>query len=269
MKSWKNFIPKNDELARIVQTLKEYFTQLDKHDLLTKNPGKGTAGQVLTSNGASDSPTWQDAPTPATVSYFFVGDIRTALLTEAQFQAEVGTDWILMDGRDVTGSGYHTLTGNTTVPNITSTGAFLRSTGGAAAALGSTQADATAVNGLANASSTVTINKNQWNSNQNSHNHGGYTGYYNPNHRHSDTVYYDSTGGPVNAGYVNSYARGTVNAHTTYTNYTSINHRHSISSNTVSWTSTNASGTAAAQTITGDTETRPVNLTVNFFIKIN
>jgi len=58
MKQWKSFIPKDSELARIVQTLKEYFTQLDKHDLLKTNPGKGTSGQVLTSQGTSGNPIW-------------------------------------------------------------------------------------------------------------------------------------------------------------------------------------------------------------------
>ena len=269
MKSWKNFIPTDDELSRLVKTLKEYFTQLDKHGLIQTNPGKGTESQILTSNGPSGNPTWQSLNLPVNSSPFIVGEIVTSLLSEAQYQGSAGTGWILMDGRDVTGSAYHTLTGNTVVPDVTTAGRFLRSTGGAAASLGSVQADTTAVNGLANAASTATVNKNQLNSNQNSHNHGANTGYYNPNHRHSDTVYYDSTGGPVNAGYVNSFARGTVNAHTTYTNYTSINHRHSISSNTISWASANASGTAAAQTITGDTETRPTNLSVNYFIRIN
>ena len=58
MQSWKSFIPKDSELARIVQTLKEYFTQLDKHDLLKTNPGKGESGQVLTSQGTSGNPIW-------------------------------------------------------------------------------------------------------------------------------------------------------------------------------------------------------------------
>lgn len=53
-----------------------------------------------------------------------VGDVKTSILTEAQFQTVHGTEWILMDGRDVTGSAYHTLTANTTVPD--GRGIFLR-----------------------------------------------------------------------------------------------------------------------------------------------
>ena len=63
MKQWKSFIPKDSELARLVQTLKEYFTQLDKHELLKTNPGKGESGQVLTSQGTSGNPTWTSLET--------------------------------------------------------------------------------------------------------------------------------------------------------------------------------------------------------------
>ncbi len=45
-----------------------------------------------------------------------VGAIQQSMLTEAQIQAEYGTGWVLMDGRDVTGSSYATITGNTTLP---------------------------------------------------------------------------------------------------------------------------------------------------------
>jgi hypothetical protein len=39
------------------------------------------------------------------------------MLTEAQFQAQNGTGWVLMDGRNVSGSAYATITGSTTVPD--------------------------------------------------------------------------------------------------------------------------------------------------------
>lgn len=46
-----------------------------------------------------------------------VGDIVSAMLTEVQFQALKDSTWVLMDGRDVTGSEYNTITGNTTLPD--------------------------------------------------------------------------------------------------------------------------------------------------------
>jgi hypothetical protein len=53
-----------------------------------------------------------------------VGDIIHSMLTEEQFILENGGGWILADGRDVTGSKYATVTGNTTVPDMR--GQFLR-----------------------------------------------------------------------------------------------------------------------------------------------
>jgi len=46
-----------------------------------------------------------------------VGDVRVSFLTEAQFQARAGSGWILADGRDVTGSSYHSITGRTNAPD--------------------------------------------------------------------------------------------------------------------------------------------------------
>ena len=53
-----------------------------------------------------------------------VGDVIHSMLTEEQFIAENGAGWVLADGRDVTGSKYATVTGNTTVPDMR--GQFLR-----------------------------------------------------------------------------------------------------------------------------------------------
>jgi hypothetical protein len=50
-----------------------------------------------------------------------VGDVQASMLTEAQFQAKRNTTWVLMDGRDVTGSDYATLTGNSTIPDARAT----------------------------------------------------------------------------------------------------------------------------------------------------
>jgi hypothetical protein len=53
-----------------------------------------------------------------------VGDVVSSLLTPTVFQSQRGTNWVLMDGRDVTGSQYNLLTGFTTIPDAR--GAVLR-----------------------------------------------------------------------------------------------------------------------------------------------
>lgn len=47
-----------------------------------------------------------------------VGTVTASMLTQAQFQAQTSTNWILADGRSVTGTVYATLTGNSTVPDL-------------------------------------------------------------------------------------------------------------------------------------------------------
>lgn len=47
-----------------------------------------------------------------------VGMIVQSMLTEAQFQAANGTNWVLADGRDVTGSVYASTTGGTNIPDL-------------------------------------------------------------------------------------------------------------------------------------------------------
>lgn len=46
-----------------------------------------------------------------------VGSFKSAFLTETQFRSQMGSTWVLADGRDVTGSAYATLTGNTNIPD--------------------------------------------------------------------------------------------------------------------------------------------------------
>lgn len=47
-----------------------------------------------------------------------IGSIMQSVMTEAQFQAVVGTGWKLCDGQSCAGSAYDTLTGNATVPDF-------------------------------------------------------------------------------------------------------------------------------------------------------
>lgn len=53
-----------------------------------------------------------------------VGSVIHSLLTEAQFQATMGSGWVLADGRNVSGSAYQSITGNATIPDMR--GRFLR-----------------------------------------------------------------------------------------------------------------------------------------------
>lgn len=53
-----------------------------------------------------------------------VGDVKHSNLTEVQIQAELDDTWVLADGRDVTGSAFHTLTGLTILPDCR--GQFIR-----------------------------------------------------------------------------------------------------------------------------------------------
>ena len=46
-----------------------------------------------------------------------VGESKAAYLTESQFQAQAGTNWVLQDGRSCVGSTYESITGNKNVPD--------------------------------------------------------------------------------------------------------------------------------------------------------
>jgi len=56
-----------------------------------------------------------------------VGTIIHSMLTTTQFASEYGTNWVLADGRSVTGTLYASITGNSTIPDMR--GAFLRAKG--------------------------------------------------------------------------------------------------------------------------------------------
>lgn len=92
--------------------------------------GGTTAAARITSDGI-DGTTLEDASvsdtkfTNATFQKLLpIGSILASMLTEAQFQAQSGTNWILADGGSAAGSTYQTVTGNSTVPDLR--GVFLR-----------------------------------------------------------------------------------------------------------------------------------------------
>ncbi|MDH3324058.1 MAG: hypothetical protein OEL89_00305 [Candidatus Peregrinibacteria bacterium] len=57
-----------------------------------------------------------------------LGEVKISTLTVAQFQAIAGTNWVLMNGQNVAGSDWATLTGNTNVPDMVTGKRFLRQT---------------------------------------------------------------------------------------------------------------------------------------------
>jgi hypothetical protein len=65
-------------------------------------------------NIASNS---SSTPTPSTA----IGEVKSAFLTESQFQSQMGTNWVLCDGRSVTGSAFAALFGSSTLPDMRAT----------------------------------------------------------------------------------------------------------------------------------------------------
>ena len=69
-----------------------------------------------------------------------IGAVQHSMLTLVQYQAENLGTWMLMDGASCAGTAYHTLTGNATVPDATTSGTFLRQAS-VGRSLGSFEAD--------------------------------------------------------------------------------------------------------------------------------
>jgi len=168
-----------------------------------------------------------------TSSLFAIGSIQQSILSLAQFQTLNGTDWVLMDGADITGSALATLTGTTTVPD--STGCFLRNAGGNAGAIGVRQADATAVNGL----------------------------------KLKPTNDYISTPKDTSPSYKNLTVNYNNAAMSTNSGFWTLN---TSAFTTGQWPTNEASRAFLSNVNTIDStdgETRPINIAVNYFIKIN
>lgn len=200
-----------------------------------------------------------------------VGTVQMSMLSLVQFQAVMGTDWVLMNGQNVAGSAYNTLTGNTTVPDAQ--GRFIRMAGGAAAGLGVQQTQTTAKNGLSNSTSTVSGISG---SNGTSSTSGA--AELSGSHAHNVSGRSEFVGGSGNpvvsiarvGGSVSDITTNFASTTTTTNNGASTDHTHTVTGTAAAqaW-SQSGTGTAAAQTISGDSETRPINIALNYFIKIN
>ena len=175
----------------------------DLSDVTVTSPSDG---DLLTYNASNSR--FEAAAPASSGGGAAIGTIVSSLLTAAQMASEDAT-YYLCDGGSCAGTDYATVTGNATTPDLR--GQFLRGLDtsgtvdpdGAGRTLGSSQADATAPNGL-----TLAIRTENSNS---------------PWHERSDII---SGSSPPN---------------------------------------NNPSGAA----ITGDSETRPTNVAINFFIKVN
>jgi len=171
---------------------------------------------------------------------WMVGAVQVSFLTEAQFKtlldATEQAKWVLADGRDVSGSRYATVTGSNAVPDLR--GAFLRGAGNnnnsswAGGILGAYQEDSTARPKIAFTADS-----------QGDHSHVSGPGAYNDPGS-------GAFGVKLNVG----------------SNLGIANWAEKVSHSAI----TSTAG-AHTHTITGggDAETRPKNISVNYFIKIN
>jgi hypothetical protein len=177
-------------------------------------------------------------------------------LLKLKMQALRGTGWVLMDGRDVTGSQYAEITGETTLPDAR--GVFLRSKNNGRAdgnedqdgerTLGSIQNDKTRRPRDANFSGSISAS-------------AGTAG----THSHQLWTNRSNSGNNNNApNYTSSGLTGETDGSESYVGSNTADNlvrRGGAHSHSVSGSSTMTSG--------GDPETRPKNVAINTFIKIN
>lgn len=58
-----------------------------------------------------------------------IGTIRKSVLSELDFQAENGTNWVLCDGQDITGTAFASIRGVTTAPEMVTAYSFITQIG--------------------------------------------------------------------------------------------------------------------------------------------
>lgn len=186
---------------------------------------------------------------------FAIGSVQQSFLTEAEFQKQMGSNWVLCDGRTVPGSRWEQLGYGSVIPNCA--GQFLRSSGGNAAPLRSKQEQATALNGIA-AKATTSLSSSMNVNVSGRTNDASWTGAL-------ATTITDSASGSNNAYTgLEAWANGKVGNDGIYWSQM-FSHYHDF---TASGTATGGAWSTRIE-LTGDSETRPGNLTVNTFLKVN
>jgi microcystin-dependent protein len=197
-------------------------------------------GVILSYGGASAPTGWLLCDGSAVSRTTFAG--LFAVLSTSFGVGDGSTTFNLPDLRGRF-SRYDDNMGNHGISGVTASGAASRDTG---RVHGSAQTQATAKNGLSNSASTATGTAN-------GQSFSGTTG--------TSTVPSSNVSGADNATALSGSANSSINPQNN-----SGGHSHSFSG--TSGASSISSGSAAAQTITGDAETRPINVAVNAIIKI-
>lgn len=200
-----------------------------------------------------------------------VGSIKQSILTEAQFQAQAGTDWVAMKGQSVAGSVICVTYSLCTLPDARNR--FLRNSDAADTSLRGLVSDSTAKNGLdltgdvaggtASLSGSVsggTASNGSLSVSDSGHTHG---------YVRTDFVL---AAGDV-AGVASGMYNGTQTTVSTGSTSANVSLSGSISSTAASNGTLAVSNTAANNGTlaidAGDSETAPDHIIVNTFVKIN
>jgi len=212
-----------------------------------------------------------------------IGSIQQSLLSQAQFQAVMGTtDWVLANGQGVSGSQYNMITGNANVPNLK--GCYIRMAGGNSGGVGQIQEESVDVTNLSastqiggtdvsigGTSVTTSGNSNQLN------NKGGLkTASVSASFflKYSSMYTKSLTGTAWTFKAINS---SSIQGSNTSYPVSAPDHSHTLNLSgnfTMSGTTATESRTTSTATrsasITGyDSTTEPTHLVLNYFIKIN
>ncbi len=213
-----------------------------------------------------------------------IGSIQQSLLTEAQFQAVMGTtDWVLANGQGVSGSQYNLITGNANVPNLK--GCYIRMAGGNSGGVGQVQEESVDVSNLSASTqiggTTVSIGGTSVTTSGNSNqlnNKGGLktasvSAGFSIKYSRMYTKQLTGTGWtfkPIGNTSL-SYTTTTFEVNAPYHSHTlNLNGNFTMSGTTTTDTRTTSVETRSAS-ITGDSsiKTEPTHLLLNYFIKIN
>ena len=190
-----------------------------------------------------------------------IGTVIQSFLTSESFQSEYGDGWMLCDGSSCEGTAYAKLSKRQTLPDLR--GKFLRTTGGKAANLGLAQDQATAVNGLVNSASNVSQGRMNTTVKLEKAEKTGVA---------TEDIAAFVDGKPF---WVNFYGgrnealadgRGVSPQAIGWKN---LGHSHTVPAQVVSFEANISDQSAEAQTMTGDPETRPENVSVNTFIRVD